>query len=210
MPNKKYVTCYESGILSKTDIENLRKNMSPSLFSANYELKHITDENALFKTEPKFFNDFKLLENGIGHIDASYGGADSSAFTLANKKGNIFYIYGKKYSKHIDNCLDEIISLTKKYKCGTIWTERNADKGYVGKLINSKGHIGDTYHEDMNKFFKISTYLKVNWNNIYFHDETDVDYIQEIMDYTEFASHDDCPDSCASIIRKLEKKIVIV
>ena len=58
----------------------------------------------------------------------------------------------------------------------------------------------------MNKFVKISTYLKGAWQAILWLDETDPEYINEILDYNEFAAHDDSPDSAASAIRIYEKK----
>jgi phage terminase large subunit-like protein len=58
----------------------------------------------------------------------------------------------------------------------------------------------------MNKHIKISTYLKENWGKVLFLDATDPEYIAEILDYTEHAAHDDCPDSLASAIRQLGKK----
>lgn len=64
----------------------------------------------------------------------------------------------------------------------------------------------DGYHESMNKFVKISTYLKKHWTSILFIQDTDPEYINEILDYTENAAHDDSPDSLASIIRKLKGK----
>jgi len=58
----------------------------------------------------------------------------------------------------------------------------------------------------MNKYFKISTYLKSNWDRIIFIKETDKEYINQILDYTENAEHDDAPDSLASLIRETIKK----
>jgi len=54
----------------------------------------------------------------------------------------------------------------------------------------------------MNKFIKISSYLKRYWNDIVFLNTTDSDYLNEILDYMEDAEHDDAPDSLASLIRK--------
>ena len=64
MPNIHKWDCYSTGIMSQEEIEETKKNMIPSLFSANYELKHIADEDALFK-DPKYFDDNSLLENGF-------------------------------------------------------------------------------------------------------------------------------------------------
>ena len=200
MPNINVVDCYSSGLISKEQLEKIRNSMTPTLFSANYELKHIADENALFKEAPKYFNDISLLYNGIGHIDASYGGEDGSVLTLGRVLGNNIYLYGKRRNGHIDKFINEFISLTKLCKCGTIHTEDNGDKGYLSRDI-MKQHPSQTYHESMNKYIKISTYLRAEWCNIYFYEDTDAEYIQEILDYTEDAGHDDSPDSASSIVR---------
>ena len=62
------------------------------------------------------------------------------------------------------------------------------------------------YSESMNKFLKISTHLRSNWKNIIWLEDTDPEYINEILDYSEFAEHDDSPDSAASLLRKYDKK----
>lgn len=205
MPNIEKYTCYDTGLMTKEEIKHLRESMTPSLFSANYELKHIADENALFN-DAKFTADTKSIYDGICHIDAGYGGEDSTAFTVIADKGDRLVVFGRKYQKHAEECLDDILRLKAKYRAGTTWTERNADKGYLDKSLKARGDISNTYHEKMNKHIKISTYLKENWSKVYFLEETDPEYIAEILDYTEHAQHDDCPDSLASAIRQLGKK----
>ena len=205
MPNIEKYNCYITGLMSDDEIKHLRSSMSPSLWACNYELKHIADENALF-TDAQFTSDTEAIYNGIAHIDASYGGEDATAFTVIHEQGGLFYVYGKKYTKHVDDCLDDILALKTKYRAGTTWCERNADKGYLDKSLKARGDISNTYHEKMNKHIKISTYLKENWSKVYFLDATDPEYIAEILDYNEHAQHDDCPDSLASAIRQLGKK----
>ena len=58
------------------------------------------------------------------------------------------------------------------------------------------------YHEDMNKYLKITSYLKGAWQDVIFVAGTDKEYINQVCDYNENADHDDAPDSLASIIRK--------
>ena len=205
MPNIKKYTCYDTGLMSKEQIKHLRDSMSASLFSANYELKHIADENAMFK-DAQFTDNEELIYGGICHIDASYGGEDATAFTVIHEKDGYFYVYGRKYNKHVDDCLEDILRLKAKYWAGTTWTERNADKGYLDKTLKQRGDVSNSYHEKMNKHIKISTYLKENWGKVLFLDDTDPEYIAEILDYNEHAQHDDCPDSLASAIRQLGKK----
>lgn len=205
MPNITKYSCYDTGLMTDEEIRYLRESMSASLFAANYELKHIADENAMF-TDAKFTADTEQIYNGICHIDASYGGEDATAFTVIKETDNKLIVYGKKYQKHVDDVLTEILAKKKIYRAGTTWTERNADKGYLDKSLRQRGDISSTYHEKMNKHIKISTYLKENWGRVYFLNDTDPEYIAEILDYTETAAHDDCPDSLASAIRQLGKK----
>ena len=58
----------------------------------------------------------------------------------------------------------------------------------------------------MNKYLKITSYLKAEWKNIYFVEDTDKEYIEQVCDYNENAEHDDAPDSLACQIRRLWKK----
>jgi hypothetical protein len=205
MPNIKRYDCYTTGLITREKLNDIRSRMTPSLFAANYELKHIADADALF-TNPQFFNDDKLLYDGISHIDASYGGSDGTAYTIIKQRGDAFYVLGKRYDKHIDKCLPDIYRLQDVYKVGVIRCEDNADKGYLRKEIHKDGYLVSGYHENMNKYVKIATYLLRNWKNIYFHEDTDPEYINEILDYTENAAHDDSPDSLASIIREITGK----
>lgn len=204
MPNKKIYDCYTTGLIDRPTLEKLRQSMTPSLFAANYELKHIADGDALF-TNPIFTNDSEVIKGGRSHIDAAYGGADSTAFTICKKVQDKFYVLGKKWNKHVDSCLNEVKELHNHYLSGSIICERNADKGYLSKELINRGFIADDYQENMNKYIKISTYLRKNWNNIIFLEETDPDYINEILDYTEDAEHDDAPDSLASLLREMSE-----
>lgn len=197
--------CYSTGLISEEKLKNLREAMTASLFAANYELRHIASDDVIF-TSPQTGADPALAEQGICHIDASYGGEDGTAFTICKKSGGKYYIYGRLWQKHVDDCLPEIIRLRKAFNAGIIYCERNADKGYLAKTLRERGERADTYHEKMNKFVKITSYLKSEWKNVVFVAGTDQEYINQICDYTENAEHDDAPDSAASIVRKLWNK----
>ena len=205
MPNIHKWDCYSTCIMSEQEIEETKKNMIPSLFSANYELKHIADEDASFK-DPKYFDDGSLLENGFCHIDASYGGEDYTAFTIGRKKGDKIYILGKLWHSHVDNVIPKILELKQKYLTGATYCEDNGDKGYLKKTLKGFGDNAKSYTENTNKYIKISSILYRNWENIEFSRESDEEYINQILDYTENAEHDDAPDSCASLIRILTKR----
>ena len=177
--------------------------MSPSLFAANYDLKHIASEHIIF-INPVVGAPFeKILNPQVTHIDAAYGGEDFTALTFCRKSEGKYYIYGRLWHKSVDECIDEIIAERKRLLAGKIWCEKNADKGYLAKALNEKGERTITYHEDMNKYMKIVTILKPDWRNVVFVEGTDQEYIDQICDYYEMAEHDDAPDSAACCIRIL-------
>lgn len=205
MPNIQKWDCYDVGMFTDSTIQKLRESMSPSLFAANYELKHIADADSMF-TSPVIddgSNTHKIF-NGTAHIDAAYGGGDNSAFTIINRHSDGYiYVYGDLRAKHIDDVLHVFEAKREQYQAGTLFNETNADKGYLNKKIKRPTK---TYHEKMNKYIKISTYLRENWSKIIFVKDTSKEYINQILDYTENAEHDDAPDSLASLIRETENK----
>ena len=206
MPNIHRYDCYSTGLLTNEKIDELRQSMAPSLFAANYELKHIASEDAFFETPPVFTDDVKKLRDGISHIDAAYGGRDYTAFTCAAKKDDKIYLYGRLWHKHVDKVLDEIIAEADRFRCWPLYCEDNADKGFLKKQIREKDRWASTYTEKQNKVIKITTYLRKWWPNIVFIRGTDPDYINQIMDYTEQAEHDDAPDSAAVCCRHWDER----
>lgn len=201
MPNIQRYDCYQTGLISKEKLEEIKSTMLPSLFSANYELRYIASEDVIF-TNPTLNGDrATLLDCNFCHIDAAYGGSDSTAFTICQKRGDTYYVYGKLWNKHVDDCLDEIIKIRKEFRAGKIYCELNADKGYLAKELRKRGELAATYQERMNKFLKITTYLKGAWNDIVFVKGTDEKYLKQILDFTDKADHDDAPDSLSCLVR---------
>ena len=205
MPNIEKHDCYSTGLISGDELQTIKSSMTSSLFAANYELRHIASDDVIFDT-PQMGGEPCLAEQGICHIDAAYGGDDYTAFTIARKKGATYYLYGRLWHKHVDNCMDEIIRLRKSFNAGQIYCETNADKGYLAKALRAKGERAVTYHENMNKFLKITSYLKAEWRNVVFVAGTDDAYIDQICDYNENVEHDDAPDCAASIVKRLWNK----
>lgn len=206
MPSPLRYDCYESHLISPETLEKIRRSMAPSLFAANYELRHIALENALFTTPPTFTNDPTLLRDGVAHIDAAYGGEDYTAFTCGKRIGDKLYLYGKMWQNHVDVHLDLIIEECKRLMCGPIWVESNADKGFLATEIRKKGFKAVDYPEKENKQIKISTYLRKWWEDIVWLEGTDREYLNQILDYTEDAEHDDAPDSAAVVCRYWDKR----
>lgn len=198
--------CYTTGLISEEELEAIRSRMDRSRFAANYELKHVATGDALFK-DPVIDDGSHthMIYDGICHIDAAYGGSDSTAFTIVKEDldtGKV-YVYGLLRPMHVDNLIPLFESRRQLYRAGTVYTEANADKGYLSMRLNSPKAV---YHERQNKHIKISTHLKGRWEDIIFIDGTDEEYIEQILDYNEHASHDDAPDSLASALRILAQR----
>lgn len=205
MPKAVKYDCYVTGLISDDELANIRDSMSASLFAANYELRHVADEDVIF-TNPQTDADPAMVEQGEAHIDAAYGGEDFTAYTLVNKRDGLYYVFGKLWGKHIDDCLDEIQRIQARYNAGRIFCEDNGDKGYLAKELRRRGERAFVYHENQNKYIKITSYLKAEWRNVRFVTGTDKEYVNQICDYNENAEHDDAPDSLASSIRRLWSK----
>lgn len=207
MPPAKKYTCYDTGIMTPKDIQEKKESMTPALFCANYELRHIASEDVIF-TEPVQGASPECLRDGTAHVDSAFNGEDYTAFTIMNYQNGKLYVLGKMWRKHVEDCYSDIIGLWKGHLCGKLYTEDNADKGFVARDLKNKGVRTVTYSETMNKHIKIVTYLKAIWKYIVFVDGTDPEYIEQICDYTEDAEHDDAPDSCACLARLMYRKVI--
>lgn len=187
-------------------IKEIRTN--EMMFQAQYQQEPIEWINDAFSgVQYATDEETKFIYNGISHIDKGFDGSDGTAFTIANDKNNIIYLFGKLWkNKHIDDCLPDITVFRQQYRSGTNFTEKNDDKGYMGKNYPNTA----VYQETMNKHFKIMTYLYPNWKRIKFIKGTDEEYIRQIQGYSEKAKHDDAPDSAASIIRLLANKTQLI
>ena len=205
MPNPEKYDCYSTGLMTDEEIADIREKMTASLFAANYELRHIAAEDVIFDS-PQTGADPSLVEQGECHIDAAFYGEDYTAFTIMKKHDGKYYVYGRCWRKHVEDCYSEIIQDYERFMCRRVSLETNADKGMVGKELRNMGLRVSLYAEKMNKYLKIVTYLKTIWKDVVFVQGTDSEYINQICDFNENCEHDDAADSCASLARVLYKK----
>lgn len=205
MPNPVKYDWKSTGLVSEEQALWIQDRMTKSLFAANYELRHIAEDDVIF-TNPKTGADPSMVEQGTSHTDAAYWGEDTTAFTIVKRHGDTYYVFGKVWEKHVDNCMSMIEMYHKQFKCDKMYNENNADKGYLAKQFRQDGLKVISYAEDENKYIKITSYLKFEWKNVVFVKGTDEKYIQQITDFNDKAEHDDCADSLASLIRVLSGK----
>lgn len=220
MPEPEKWDCYHTGLMTKEQIEKKRSGMSPSLFAANYELVHIAAEDALFTDAPVFITEQmarevlkrddarpeELLRDGIAHIDAAYGGEDYTAFTCGKRIGDTLYMYGRMWRGHVDTVLGFCVKKARELMCGPLYCEKNADKGFLAREIKDMGLTAAPYTEKENKYQKIADFLKKWWPRIVWLEGTDSEYLNQILNYTEDAEHDDAPDSAACVCRIYDRR----
>ena len=180
--------------------------LPPALFAANYELRHIASEDALFTTPPVYVEDAGMLRDGVAHIDAAYGGSDYTALTCGQRRGDKLYLYGRLWRGHVDDVLDAALMECQRLMCGPVYVESNGDKGYLAKEIARRGARAGSYWEKENKHTKIAVYLRKWWRDIEWVRGTDREYIGQIMGYSEDAEHDDAADSAACVCRYFDRR----
>ena len=205
MPNPVKYDCYSTGLMSNEEIAFLKERMSPSLFSANYELKHIASEKVIFTLPEVIDASIENIKGGIAHVDSAFYGEDYTAFSIMSKHDGKYYLYGKVWNNHVENCYADILKMYNDNLCPKLYNELNADKGLVAKQMRNLGMRVVTYNESLNKYIKIVTYLKAIWPDVVIVEGTDDEYLNMILDYTEDAEHDDAPDSASCLARLLYK-----
>ena len=205
MPNPKKFDCYSTGLMSAEQIEYIKERMSPSLFSANYELRHIASEDTLFNLPAVIDADIEFIKGGKAHLDSAFYGEDYTAFSIMEKHDGKYYLFGKCWRKHVEDCYGDITRIYNDCLCSKIYNELNADKGLVARDLRAVGLKVSTYNEKMNKHIKIATFLKAIWPDVVIVKGTDKEYLDMILDYTEDAEHDDAPDSAACLARLFYK-----
>lgn len=206
MPEPSRYTPSKTGLIEADEIRRLKASMTRSLYAANYELRHVADDDAVFQGEPAEFFDPVLLRDGYMHVDAAYGGSDGTAVTCIAWRDGVPYVHGALWPEtHVDRCMDAICELHGRLMLGTVYMERNADKGYLAERFRERGLPVSTYQENQNKHIKITTHARGAWGELMRLDSGDdasAAYWAEVMDYSEAAPHDDAPDSLACAIRQ--------
>lgn len=203
MPEPERWAWNETGLMTKDEYDEIAKVTTPSLLAANYQLRHIPSDDVIF-TDPQTGADISMVMQGQCHVDAAYYGEDFTAFTAMNVHDGKRYVYGRMWRKHVEDVTDLIVADIQRLRLGRMHMETNADKGYAAKAFRAKGVRVQTYAEKLNKFIKITTYLKTAWPDIIFCEGTDQAYINQICDFTEDAEHDDAPDGLSSLCRVMK------
>ncbi|NMB82894.1 MAG: hypothetical protein GYA14_13865 [Ignavibacteria bacterium] len=203
---------YSTKIFNSNEIELLKKSMPASLFACNYELRHINDDE-------NYFNDLNIDEISFEnkkvfmHIDTAFGGSDYTAITLCFIESNKFYVRGFCKRKNSFDLIDYFIKLTKDYNVIRLYIETNSDQGAIARELKDKvacNIIG--YRETRKKHLKIIESIKKNSDRIVIDINSEQEYLNQLLNYSDFSVNDDAPDSLATLLGFLaggEKKVFI-
>jgi len=188
-------------LLSEEEIEHKRKKTTTSLYAANYLLEHVADDDALFKDPVWGKWEYTGVKLPRAHLDAAFDGEHYCALTImAQRDDGRIQAVGFTYNGNVKDWITQIVNIMRRYKCKKIYNEDNADKGYTADLLKKEGLSVHVYNERMNKHIKISSYLFETWSDIVWSEETDPEYMNQILDYSEKQEPDDAPDSASSLI----------
>lgn len=191
--------------LTADKIAEIRSRTTASLFAINYELKHISDENKIF-TNAKT-SKFIYTHDNYAHIDCAYSGTHNTALTIGQVVGGKICLKGWTWRKSIVDLYQIIANILKEHNVKTCWMEDNADKGLGRAELMKMFPSISGYHEAMQKHSKITGYLKFRWPEVHFDENCQPEYLNQILDYEEGLEPDDCPDSAACMIRRLDKNM---
>lgn len=208
-PARKYPAS-ATGLLTLEQIEEVKKKTTKVFYNLNYELCSTDAEDQPFQNPMRGKVEWDKIKNIQAHIDAAYGGEDSCALTLMGQRDDDkIAAIGWRYAGNIKEWIPFILQKLKQYRPRRLHAETNSDRGFVLDLLKIQPEFKEAhtwampYHEDMHKEVKIGTYLKESWEDIMWDDNTDDNYLNEIMDWVDTAKlHDDCPDSAASLLRQ--------
>ena len=183
-------------------IAELKKDTaSLSLYTANYELRHIADEDRLFP-DP-VFGDWPEGLQTIAYLDPAYSGTNNTAITVGGKHGGRVYARGWTWRKNVIDIYSDIVDILRSCNVGTLYIESNADKGLSARDLGKLWPSVKPIHESENKHIKIVGYAVRHSPLITWAHDTDMTYLGNAIEYQEGQEPDDEADSLAGLMREL-------
>jgi hypothetical protein len=182
-------------------IKELKATMTASLYSANYLLEHSKDEQWLLQ-----YTDWNDKEHCYAWVDPAYSGKNTTSLCLLQMIGDKIICKGWVWRQHIAELYPQIINLAKEYNCLEMIIENNKDEGLSQREIAKSFPLIKGIHSTDNKIYRISFYIKQYLNRLYFDNNCQTDFIEQISYYEEGKEPDDAPDSLASLLREVVYK----
>ena len=207
MPDPLRYSIYDvkQAILTDEQIAKIKSVIPASLFAANYELKHIADENHMFANP--VYGEWETRKDHIirtcAYLDPSYTGTNTTALAMITQTRAGIHARGWVWTNDVTELYARIVAILKEYKCGTLYVEENADKGFSKRDIQKLYPATTGVYESENKHVKIVSFLKQNFSRLIFAVDSDPMFMEQITDYQEGQEPDDAPDALAALIRAM-------
>jgi len=160
---------------------------SKSFVAAQYHIKHISDEDRIFDN-PNYIpaSDFPKDIKLIAVVDPAFGGKDDVGMTIGGiSDGKYFIKYGFTWNKSLTQYYGLIVKKYAMSKAIKLFIEDNAGQKSFLDMIRTMGLFPKGHTAKDNKYIRIHKYVQRNWNNIYFSDEVEDNYMQQIIFYQE-------------------------
>lgn len=192
--------------LDDKKLAKIRKMQGESFYSAQYLLEHTSDEDKIFDNPT--FGELHGNTNVamFAYLDPALGGKDSSAIVIGCKHVNKYYIvYANKWNTHIDKTYDKTVALCTQYNVRTLYAESNAAQKLIidefnRRKVNTKG-----VNHSKNKHLRIMDGVLKHWESINWSKRCNDQFLNEVLEYTETSTRDDCPDAVAGFTEIFDK-----
>lgn len=192
----------ETGILDADTIKSLRDSMPYSLFAANYELKHVADEDKIF-SDPSFA-DWPKGRGAIAFVDPAYGGGNNTALAIGMKgKDGRAVVRGRTWTRNVVDLWQAIRTECEAWNVGTVYFESNKDEGASAREFRKHWPAVAEYKVFKNKHVRILDWVKKYWKRIDFAHDCDEKWLANVLDYEEGEEPDDEVDALAGLVEKL-------
>lgn len=198
---------FATGILTPAQIEEKKASMSSTMWAANYLLEHANSDDMLFADPVMGRWEANSLRK-VAHLDASYGGKDTTALTvISRREDGRLQVWVRKWQTAAEKVKPQILGDLHRRGCREMWMEDNSDKGMLARVFESfsseRTLYVQSYHEKQNKHKKIHDYLGHFWPQIVWAEDSDPEALMQVVDYIEDAEPDDVPDSVAALLREV-------
>jgi hypothetical protein len=168
--------------------------------SASYHLKVLSDGTSPFQ-KVRFLETFPTGDSAVAFIDPSFDGGDYTAISIVKAYMQGVAVVGFVYKKAWNNCLDEIAGKLMQYSVKRLCFETNSlgeqpleilrsvfrSVGVVGKKSNGNKH---------SRIVAAGTFAHM----IHLSQESDRNYLDQVIKYEYKSKHDDAPDSLSSCL----------
>lgn len=193
------------GAIDDPEINNPKKikelkSLGQSLYACNYELRHVADENSLFPDMK-----FKMWDNNLTSccwLDPAWGGVCTSGITFIQRQGNDIVVRGWVYQAHITDCKEKLKEKITRCNCIDPMFEANGVDREREKEIREITPLIRGVHASDNKNYRIIFNIKRNYDKIYFSNDCQLEYLEQMRNYIEGEVPNEAPDSLASLLRE--------